>query len=157
MLDKSVWQKYASKYFADTENTDADLTFFSGLPVAYCKGAVLVSSPCVPFCSHLFTAVVLLALLLPLPMLLSHWLLAASAWIHSTPLSEANGHTCPGEGQICCPIILPTGQAPGCQSVLMSANPWALKYSRTLWEYAQVNLRDEQIGRPNASDCIITA
>ncbi|KAF1393111.1 hypothetical protein PFLUV_G00035070 [Perca fluviatilis] len=42
-------------------------------------------------------AEVVLALLLPLPMLLFHWLLAASAWIHSTPLPEANGHTCPVE------------------------------------------------------------
>lgn len=117
-------------------------------------------SPCilspVPFYSHLFTAVVVLVLLLPLPML-SHWLLAASAWIHSTPPPKANGHTCPGEGQICRPVIPSTGQAPGCQSALMAANPWATRYSKTLWEYAQTNLGDEQIGQPNASECIITA
>lgn len=106
---------------------------------------------------HLFTAVVVLALLLPLPMLLSHWMLTASAWIYCTPLREANGHTCPGEGQICRPVTLSTSQAPGCQSVLIAANTWATRYSKTLWEHAQINLRDEQIGCPNTSECIITA
>lgn len=62
--------------------------FFSTLPVTYSKGAlssVCVSSHSVPLCSHLFTSVLVLALLLPLPMMLSHRLLTASAWIHSTP------------------------------------------------------------------------
>lgn len=107
------------------------------------------SFPRFPFCTHLFTAVVLLALLLPLPMLLSHWLLAASVWIHSSPVPQTNGHTCSGEGQIFCPVTLSTGQTPECQSALMAANPRATRYSKTLWEYPLINLRDEEIGCPN--------
>lgn len=105
--------------------------------------------PRFPFCTHLFTAVVVLALLLPLPMLLPHWLLAASVWIHSSPVPQTNGHTCSGEGQIFCPVTLSTGQAPDCQSALMAANPRATRYSKTLWEYPLINLRDEEIGCPN--------
>lgn len=133
------------------------LLFFSWTPSGLLYRDTLqwvqVPPPCVPVCSHLLTAVVVLALLLPLPMLLSHQVLSTSAWIYSTPLPEANGHTCPGEGQICRPVTLSSG----CQSVLMAVNPCATRYNKTLWEYAQINLRHDQIEHPNASEDINTA
>ena len=90
-------------------------------------------------------------------MLLSHQVLSTSAYIYSTSLPEANGHTCPGEGQICRPVSLSTGQAPVCQSVLMAANPCDMSYNKTPWEYAEINVRHDQIGRSNTSEDINTA
>lgn len=82
---------------------------------------------------HLFTAVVL-ALLLPLPMLLSHCLLIDYVWTHSTQ-PKAKRHTCPGERQVFHPVTLSSDQVHGCHSVLVTANPWATRYTKTLWEY----------------------
>lgn len=89
-LRKSILQRYSSNYYlrCKCKEKREHLFFFATLPVTYCKGAlssVRVSSHCVPLCSHLFTSVLVLALLLPLPMMLSHRLLTATAWIHSTP------------------------------------------------------------------------
>lgn len=89
-LRKSMLQRYSSNDYLRSKCKDKKRTphFFSTLPVTYSKGAlssVRVSSHSVPLCSHLFTSVLVLALLLPLPMMLSHRLLTASAWIHFTP------------------------------------------------------------------------
>ncbi|KAG7242541.1 hypothetical protein INR49_020254 [Caranx melampygus] len=75
-------------------------------------------------------------------------LLAASVWIHSSPVPETNGYTCPGEGQIFCPVTLSTGQAPDCQSALMAANPQATRTSKA--SVGQTRSRTERMSRNNS-------
>lgn len=104
----------------------------------------------VTYLTHLLTVVV--ALLLPLPMLLSLWLLTSFTWTPSTPASKASWHTFPGEEQTCCSVSLFTAQALGCQSALIAAKACAMLYSKTVWEYAQISLRDEQIEHLNAAN-----
>lgn len=97
-LRKSILQRYSYNYYLHCKCKEKRQQpfFLSILPVTYCKGSISsirVSSHCAPLCSHLFTAVVVLALLLPLPMMLSYRLLTASAWIHSTPLHSTPLHS----------------------------------------------------------------
>lgn len=110
---------------------------FCGLTGAYSKVPIYNKSTTpprrVPCRSHLLVVLVL-ALLFPLPILLSHWPSLCLDLFHDS-IPEATGHTCSDEGQIYRPVALFTCQAPDCQSALMAANPWATRCSKTLWQY----------------------
>lgn len=98
-LRKSILQRYSYNYYLHCkckEKRQQPFFFclYSQWPTVKVQFLASVSHPTVPpLCSHLFTAVVVLALLLPLPMMLSYRLLTASAWIHSTPLHSTPLHS----------------------------------------------------------------
>lgn len=95
--------------------------------------------------SSYLLADVLVALLLPLPMLLTNCLLTASECMNNTTVLKGVDTPSQVRGKkICSLLCMSTGEAPACQSAFSVANSWATGYRETLYRDKSV----EQLGYP---------